>query len=62
MTSGSPGDPDAGGIFDSGNLGFRGTFEYTFNEAGTFVYFCETHPNIMFDATVTVEEPAEEAD
>lgn len=56
VTSGSPGDPNIGSEFQSGNILLNGTFEHTFNEPGVFVYFCEIHPTIMFDATVTVED------
>jgi plastocyanin len=38
--------------FDSGDLGQDETFEVTFDEAGTFDYFCEIHPTMR--ATVTV--------
>ncbi|MBI4579209.1 MAG: hypothetical protein HY718_05870 [Planctomycetes bacterium] len=53
-TSGSPGDPDMGSVFDSGNMGPGGTFTHTFNQAGIFTYHCEQHPVEMRDATVTV--------
>src|SRR5437870_5006237 len=41
VTSGTVGNPD--GLFDSGiqNTGF--TFSFTFNDAGTFPYFCMVH-------------------
>lgn len=39
--------------FDSGAIGQDETFEQTFDEAGTFDYFCEIHPTMR--ATVTVE-------
>jgi plastocyanin len=44
----------ADGLFDSGTLSNGETFEYTFNEAGTYEYTCTIHPNMQ--ATITVEE------
>lgn len=44
VTSGSPGSPS--GIFNSGNLGQNGEFSFTFNQAGTFNYFCAIHPSM----------------
>ena len=35
------------GRFDSGNLARNGTFEFTFEEAGTYPYFCSVHPATM---------------
>lgn len=54
-TSGNPGDADAGALWDSGLLTPGATYEFTFNDTGVFTYFCEVHPTIMRDATVTVE-------
>ena len=34
------------GAFDSGEFGQGGTFQYTFNSAGTFGYFCGRHPGM----------------
>jgi len=44
VTSGVPGVPS--GIFDSGNLGSNGTSSYTFNQAGTFYYYCKIHSSM----------------
>ena len=57
--SGADGDgvPDGAEGFDSGNLNPGDTFEFTFETAGTWTYFCQVHPTDMFDATVIVEEP-----
>jgi plastocyanin len=55
VTSGNPGDADAGSLFDSGTLLSGDSFEHTFTETGTFVYFCRVHPLMMRDATVVVE-------
>jgi plastocyanin len=41
------------GLFDSGNISSGGTFSYTFNEKGTFDYFCEPHSGM--DGTIVVE-------
>lgn len=57
VTSGNPGDADAGALFDSGDISFNGEFERTFDAAGTFTYFCIPHQEMaaMRDATVIVE-------
>ena len=47
VTSGKPGDADAGSLFDSGRITEGETFERTFSEAGEFSYFCEIHPQFM---------------
>jgi len=36
-----------GRVFDSGPLGQNGTFEYTFNSAGNYVYQCAIHPSML---------------
>ncbi len=41
------------GTFDSGDLPAGGTFSYTFEERGTFEYYCTIHPNM--EGTVVVE-------
>ena len=43
VTSGSI-DDGSSGVFDSGLLMSGDTFEFTFNETGTFDYFCIVHP------------------
>jgi plastocyanin len=40
-------------LFDSGNLPRDGTFSYTFDQKGTFEYYCTLHPRMT--ATVIVE-------
>ncbi|MFB5645134.1 MAG: plastocyanin/azurin family copper-binding protein [Nitrosopumilaceae archaeon] len=51
VTSGNPSDgPD--GTFDSSLFMAGTTFEYTFDEAGTYDYFCMVHP--WMKGTVTV--------
>ncbi|MEW6254044.1 MAG: plastocyanin/azurin family copper-binding protein [Planctomycetota bacterium] len=56
VTSGQPNTPDAGAVFDSGLLQPSGTFQRQFTQAGTFVYFCRTHPTepALVGATVIV--------
>ncbi|MDR4490451.1 MAG: plastocyanin/azurin family copper-binding protein [Candidatus Nitrosocosmicus sp.] len=50
VTSGLPGQPDAGKLFDSGLTGPTAmtgkgkTFEHTFDTAGEFDYHCALHP------------------
>lgn len=41
------------GLFDSGNIRSGESFSYTFNEKGTFEYFCV--PHFGMDGTVEVE-------
>ena len=42
------------GTFDSGTLADEGaTFDFTFEEAGEFSYFCEIHPEMLGLVTVT---------
>ena len=41
------------GRIDSGRVDATKTFAFTFNEAGTFNYFCAVHPRMV--ATVTVQ-------
>lgn len=41
------------GTLDSGNLDNGAEFSFTFDEAGTFDYFCEIHPTMT--GTVVVE-------
>lgn len=54
VTSGNRGDSDAGDLFDSGTLGADATFSHTFEEVGTFEYFCGFHAGMS--ATITVVE------
>jgi plastocyanin len=50
VSDGTPSRPD--GTFD-GDLPADGSFSFTFNEAGTFEYFCEIYPSMR--ATVVVD-------
>ena len=40
-------EPTDSPIWDSGLMGDGSTFEYTFNEPGTFLYFCQVHPTLQ---------------
>jgi plastocyanin len=46
VTSGLPGSPGSGNLFNSGIMPATANsfFQYTFNKAGDFSYFCEIHP------------------
>ncbi len=44
---------DTAGIFDSGILQTGMTFAFTFNQAGTFAYHCNVHPNMRGTVVVT---------
>ncbi len=50
-SDGRVGEPS--GLFDSGNMSEGDTFAYTFDEAGTFPYYCVPHP--WMTGTITVE-------
>jgi plastocyanin len=58
VTSGQPGDADAGALFDSGSMSPGITFVHTFYEAGVFTCYCSLHDDMpsMVGATVTVTE------
>jgi plastocyanin len=43
VTSGTPGSPTAGTLFDSGTMHNGGGFTFTFHEAGNYPYFCRFH-------------------
>jgi plastocyanin len=56
-TAGEPGNET--GTWDSGRLNRDESFSFTFNEAGTFQYFCKIHPATMrAAATATPTPPA----
>jgi plastocyanin len=55
VTSGSPG-ADQGKQFDSG-IGLKDnglTFQFTFQQPGTYSYFCQVHPTLMTGQVVVV--------
>ena len=51
VTSGSP-DADPAAAFDSGELDTGETFSVTFEEAGTFPFFCSRHPFMRGEVVV----------
>jgi plastocyanin len=55
VTSGQPGAPDAGKIFDSGNLNQNDTYCLRFNIKKTYQYYCKVHPTTMNNGMVTVQ-------
>lgn len=44
VTSGSPSDNQTGTIFDSSLIAAGKDFTFTFNNPGTYNYFCQVHP------------------
>lgn len=49
-SSGSGGGDNGGNdgnLFDSGQMGADAEYSYTFNDAGTYEYFCRNHSPIM---------------
>ncbi|GEM_PF-808670 len=54
VTSGSDGNHD--GLFDSGNMNPDDEFTYTFNEEGTYPYYCIPHLNMGMTGTITVSD------
>jgi plastocyanin len=61
VTSGESGSADVGKLFDSGladveTLKANGkTFSHTFEQAGTYAYFCQVHPAMKGSVTVLAE-------
>ena len=47
-------EPAGGDVIDSPFLNTNETFVFTPNVTGTWVYFCQVHPNDMAGATITV--------
>jgi len=61
VVSGFPGEPGEGDLFNSGDpTDVPGTtFEFTFNDPGTFGYHCEVHEDFgMISQVTVVPEPA----
>jgi len=52
VTSGTPSAPTT--LFDSGTISPGQKFSFTFNKAGTFLYFCRFHGNLGMVGSVTV--------
>ena len=40
------------GVFDGGNLSGGATFRYTFDQSGSFEYYCKIHPNMKGEVIV----------
>ena len=55
-TSGAPGGEGQGAVFDSSLIMAGSSFSHTFEDAGTFDYFCMVHP--WMAGTVIVEDAA----
>ena len=56
VTSGKPSDNQTGTVFDSGGLiKPGGTFQFTFQNAGTYDYFCIVHPWMTAQVIVSGE-------
>jgi plastocyanin len=51
VTAGKPGKES--GAFDSGFFTKGGSHAHTFNEPGTFEYFCKRHPSMKAKVVVT---------
>jgi len=64
VTSGTPDDPDKGSAFDSGADGLvdvGDTFDWTFETAGTFAYYCTVHGASMSGHVIVGEAGASPA-
>jgi plastocyanin len=44
VTSGSPGSQDSGQLFNSGVMSYLYFFQYEFDKAGDYSYYCQIHP------------------
>jgi plastocyanin len=56
VTSGSDGEHDD--LFNSGNMNPDDEFEFTFEDEGTFPYFCIPHLNMGMTGTIIVSDDA----
>jgi plastocyanin len=52
-TYGSIGSADSGSVFDSGILSPGATFDFVFDTAGTYDYYCTMHPQMVGTVTVS---------
>jgi plastocyanin len=63
VTSGKPGGPDVGKVFDSGfvlqNNG--DSYQFKFDTPGTYDYFCQVHPTQMTGTIIVTEAGAASA-
>lgn len=47
------------GVFDSGDLTTGMSYNYTFNQTGTFPYHCSIHPSMTASIVVTSNAPTQ---
>lgn len=52
-TSGAVGAEDSGSVFDSGILSPKATFDFTFDTAGEYDYYCTLHPQMFGKVVVS---------
>jgi plastocyanin len=55
VTSGKESDANKGQIFDTDLDDTGSTFEFTFNDAGTFDYFCKYHAGMAASVVVEIQ-------
>jgi plastocyanin len=52
-TSGTVGAEDSGSVFDSGILSPKATFDFTFDTAGEYDFYCTLHPQMFGKVVVS---------
>ena len=52
-TSGAVGAEDSGSVFDSSILSPKATFDFTFDTAGEYDYYCTLHPQMFGKVVVS---------
>ncbi|MGH9954524.1 MAG: cupredoxin domain-containing protein [Nitrososphaeraceae archaeon] len=52
-TSGAVGAEDSGSVFDSGILSPKATFDFTFDTAGEYDFYCTLHPQMFGKVVVS---------
>jgi plastocyanin len=52
-TSGAVGAEDSGKVFDSGILSPKATFDFKFDQAGEYDYYCTLHPQMLGKVVVS---------
>ncbi len=58
VTSGNPSDNQTGTIFDSSLIASGKDFSFTFNNPGTYNYFCQVHPWMTGQVIVSTSAPS----
>jgi plastocyanin len=53
VTSGAVGSEDSGSVFDSSILSPKATFDFTFDTAGEYDYYCTLHPQMFGKVVVS---------